>query len=110
MTTSIGTRVMAASNSSEFEAAATTCKPRSLRRASASNWVWMRVLSATTILTKSEPRSSWDGIGPPDNWLYKREGDSVRKYLLCRYQGLWGRLKKARRVGQSFLLQVKMYH
>src|SRR5208337_5342800 len=62
-TTSIGTRLMAANSSSEFEAAATTCNPRSLRRASAKSWVWMRVPSATTILTKSEPNSSWDGIG-----------------------------------------------
>ena len=28
--------------------------------------VWMRELSATTILTKSEPSFSWDGIGSPD--------------------------------------------
>jgi hypothetical protein len=28
--------------------------------------VCIRVLSATTILTKSEPNPSRDGIGPPD--------------------------------------------
>src|SRR5260370_27351187 len=66
-TTSMGTRVMAANSSSEFEAAATTCRPRSLRSASAKSWVWIRVLSATTMLTKSEPRSSSDGIEPPDH-------------------------------------------
>src|SRR6266851_10110214 len=65
-TTSMGTRVMAANSSSEFEAAATTCRPRSLRSASAKSWVWMRVLSATTMLTKSDPSSSRDGIDPPD--------------------------------------------
>src|SRR5260370_28339917 len=63
----MGTRVMVANSSSEVEAAATTCKPRSLRSASAKSWVWMRVLSATTMLTKSEPSSSRDGIEPPDH-------------------------------------------
>src|SRR5713101_6763932 len=63
----MGTRTTAASNSSDVEAEATTCKPWSLRMASASSWVWMRVLSATTILIKSAPFSSWDGIWFPRN-------------------------------------------
>src|SRR5260370_12462577 len=65
--TSMGPRVMAANSSSEFEAAATTGRPRSLRSASAKSRVWMRVLSDQTRLSKSEPRSSSDGIEPPDH-------------------------------------------
>src|SRR5208282_6229671 len=72
--TSMGTRVMAANNSSEFEVSSTTCRPRSLRRAPAKSWVCIRVLSATTMLTKSEPNPSWDGIGPPHIQLYEPEG------------------------------------
>src|SRR5713101_5497767 len=40
--------------------------------ASASSWVWMRVLSATTILIKSAPCSSWDGIRFPRSNLWTR--------------------------------------
>src|ERR1022692_3789155 len=94
-TTSMGTRVMAAISSSEFEAAAATCRPRSLRSASAKSWVWVRVPSATTILTKSEPNFSWDGIGSPDVWSHESDGGnhSVRLNGQRPDKGLWGRKK-----------------
>src|SRR5215813_7647210 len=63
----MGTRTTASSNSCEVEAVATTCRPWSLRMASARSWVWIRVLSATRMLIKSAPCFSWDGIGSPEN-------------------------------------------
>src|SRR5208283_2337632 len=84
-TTSIGTRLMAANSSSEFEAAATTCRPRSLRRASAKSWVCMRVPSATTILTKSVPTDSWDDIESPDViYFAKRTGEGIKKQFVLK--------------------------
>src|SRR6266852_4285037 len=103
-TTAMGTRVMAANSSSEFEAAATTCRPRSLRSASAKSWVWIRVLSATTMLTKSDPSSSRDGIDPPDllgtdhlvtgHRSSEPGGGKIRKRSVCKDLGLGGRRRR----------------
>src|ERR1035441_563590 len=109
-TTSMGTRVMAAISSSEFEAAAATCRPRSLRSASAKSWGWMRVPSATTILTKSEPNSLWDGIGSPDVWSHESDGGnhSVRLNGQRLDKGLGGRKKVRQKIGQGLLLHLRM--
>src|SRR5450755_1454214 len=114
--TSMGTRVMAASNSSEFEAAATTWRPRSLRRASARSCVWIRVLSATTILTKSEPSSSWDDIRSPDKNMVARIGRGTGK-LRSLETLIWGEKVKRKNRPESLyigkkrtVLPSKMYH
>src|SRR5208282_5427963 len=78
-----------------FEVSATTCRPRSLRRAFAKSWVCIRVLSATTTLTKSEPIPSWDGIGPPDIQLYEPEG-GIRKTLRSSIPWPRGKRRKLR--------------
>src|SRR6266852_3216643 len=116
-TTAMGTRVMAANSSSEFEAAATTCRPRSLRSASAKSWVWIRVLSATTMLTKSDPSSSRDGIDPPDllgtdhlvtgHRSSEPGGGKIRKRSVCKDLGLGGEVENWTKSGPKSLATVE---
>src|SRR5882672_332352 len=115
--TSMGTRTTAASNSSEVDAEATTCKPGSLRIASASSWVWMRVLSATTILIKSAPCSSWDGIRFPRALVDRRASRKVQKGARSRINSL-GEQKSGEKKNEKgckkapikFLLRAPAYH
>src|SRR6266478_1374986 len=81
----------------------------------------MRVLSATKILIKSAPFTSWDGIESPGSWLLGSRKRPLEKFQKGRFRqshklggepilgGETSRLHE-RQVDSGFLLRRSAYH